>query len=484
MADVRAMDKVAIEEFGIDGYLLMTRAAQASVDVLADCFPTARSVLVVCGGGNNAGDGYCVARLARERGFAVTVCSLIDPELLRDDAARAWRDYCESGGKITDASAPDPADFDVVVDAILGTGVTRPVTGLFAETIERINRSGAAVLSLDIPSGLNGDTGFSGPVAINADVTVTFVALKTGLFTSAGQAHSGQVFFHDLEIPAAVAARFTPRAYRLHREQVQEALPPRHTAAHKGDFGRVLLVGGGAGMPGAALLAGSAALRSGAGLVKVACHPGNEHIVANRPELMCHALSGPRSLAPLLQWCDVLAIGPGLGRDNWAQELFEQCIDAGLPMVVDADALFFLRSQATRHEQMIITPHTGEAARLLGVSAHVIDEDRFAACRALSERYGGVCVLKGAGTVVCSASSPLFVCDRGNPGMATAGTGDVLTGVVAAVYAQQPDKTRGSLLAAQAGVWVHATAGDRAAAAGMRGMIAGDLLDHLRAVIN
>ncbi|NNF15541.1 MAG: NAD(P)H-hydrate dehydratase [Gammaproteobacteria bacterium] len=483
VADVRAMDAVAINELGIDSYLLMTRAARAGANVVQDRFPTARRLLVVCGAGNNAGDGYLLARIAKDRGFDVTVCSLIDTRNLTGDAQRACQEYLDSGGQCTAFTEICPGDFDVTVDALLGTGLSRPVEGAFAATIERINHRANAVVSLDIPSGLHGDSGHALPVAVSADFTVTFVGRKTGLFTGEGPAYSGQVVYDSLEIPARVSTAFKAAARLLSDADAALALPPRDANAHKAQCGRVLLVAGGAGMPGAAVLAGSAALRAGAGLIKVACHPGNEMAIAMRPELMCQSVAESDMLMPLLEWCDIVAIGPGLGRDDWAEQMVSRCVGAGKPMVADADALYFLPQFSQRPPQLIITPHVGEAARLLDVTTASIQDDRFAACRRISTKYNAVCVLKGAGTVVCTKDSMLSVCDRGNPGMATAGTGDVLTGIVAGVYAQQPDETE-ALAAARAAVWVHAMAGDRASDRGERGLIASDLLESIRAFVN
>jgi NAD(P)H-hydrate epimerase len=258
------------------------------------------------------------------------------------------------------------------------------------------------------------------------------------------------------------------------------ALTPRRRTAHKGDHGHVLVVGGLA-MAGAARLAGEAALRTGAGLVTIATSRENvAAVVGARPELIAHSLGSRSGLTRLIAAADAVAIGPGLGVDRRARRLFDESIDGGKPLVVDADALSLLAMRPRRHADWILTPHPGEAARLLGTDAATVQRDRLAAAKAIAEKFDGVCVLKGAGTLVRARDELPWICDRGNPGMATAGSGDVLTGVISALLAG------GCLpaLAAAAGVLVHAEAGDRAARAGTRGVIAGDLIAELQGVVN
>jgi NAD(P)H-hydrate epimerase len=257
-------------------------------------------------------------------------------------------------------------------------------------------------------------------------------------------------------------------------------LPRRRRTAHKGDFGHVLVIGGGRGMPGAARLAGEAALRAGAGLVTLAVHPDNAGIVATRPELMCVATRSAAELAAVFARATVVAVGPGLGQDDWARGLFDAAIASGRPLVVDADALNLLAAEPRALEHWVLTPHPGEAGRLLGTGSADVQADRLQAAHALQSRYGGVVVLKGAGSIVRDAADVPAICDRGNPGMAAGGMGDVLTGVIAGVAAQCADLGR----AARAGVLVHAQAGDLAARRGERGMTASDVLEQVRPCVN
>jgi len=305
--------------------------------------------------------------------------------------------------------------------------------------------------------------------------------LKQGMFTARGPDYCGKIICADLEVPSEVLRRVSNPGFRITAEWVDPLLAPRPRSAHKGLYGHVLTVGGAPGMAGAACLAGEAAARVGAGLVSMATHPFHAAALNTaRPELMCHAVADGGGLAPLLAKVDVVAVGPGLGREAWGGRLFGAVLGSGLPLVVDADALHWLASEPLCRSQWILTPHPGEAARLLGVTAGEVQADRWRAVRELQRRYGGVVVLKGAGTLVCDGDRPVALCDAGNPGMASGGMGDILTGVIAGLLAQGLN----SWQAATAGVYLHACAGDAAAGQGERGMMAGDLLGCLRSLVN
>ena len=479
-AQVRAADAHAIHELGIPGYTLMCRAGEAALEFFGEAWPDARGMLVLCGAGNNAGDGYVMARLARQAGLAVTIATLSDPATLRGDAAQAWKDCADAGGTVRPFEPALLATAPVVVDALLGTGLDREVGAAWARCIEAVNGSGKPVLSLDLPSGLDADSGAVLGVAVRATRTITFVGLKSGLFLGEGPDHVGELSFATLGItpPPAVGE---PVMSRIGAAELAAALPRRRRAAHKGEQGRVLVVGGGAGMPGAARLAGEAALRVGAGLVTVATWPANvTAIVSSRPELICHGVESEAGLRPLLAAADVVAVGPGLGRSDWARGVLEAVLAGGKPMVIDADGLNLLARAPWRGPEWVMTPHPGEAARLLGSHPASVQADRLGTIRSLVERFGGVAVLKGAGSLVMGPSGRTWLCDAGNPGMAVAGMGDVLTGAIAGLAAQCRDLER----AAVAGTWIHARAGDRVAEQGLRGMLASDLMEALRACVN
>jgi NAD(P)H-hydrate epimerase len=480
-AQVRALDKRIIEEFGVPGYKLMNKAGQASLDALNERWPEGR-LLVLCGAGNNAGDGYVVARLALESGRAAEVCALVDPEKLAGDAATAYQDYVKAGGVVANWEGELASADAILVDGLLGTGLDRDVEGRFADAVRAINESDRPVVALDIPSGLNADTGRVMGVAVEADVTITFVGLKSGLLTGRGPALTGDLVFDALGAPQEVFDIDGACVRRLRTGLIRECLPKRPRDAHKGLSGHVLVIGGGPGMAGAARLAGESALRSGAGLVSVATLEAHiPAIIGGRPELMALGVVDGADLENLMNRASVIAVGPGLAQTEWSQRMLEIALDSGLPLVVDADALNLLAGNPRTRQDWVLTPHPGEAARLLGVTTADIQSDRLAAAGQLAERFEAVIVLKGAGSIVRQPDGDTWICTHGNPGMAVAGMGDVLTGVIAGIAAQCGDLA----LAARCGVLAHALAGDDAVAvAGERGLLASDLFPHIRRRLN
>ncbi len=479
-AAVRELDRGAIA-CGIPGYTLMTRAGEAAFKVLKRHWPQASRIAVVCGGGNNAGDGYVVARLAHQQGLPVTAWTLSDPRLLRGDAATAFQEAQQAGVSVRWFNADELQDASVIVDALVGTGLNGTVSDELRQAIEAINDHPAPVLALDIPSGLHADTGRVLGAAIYAHVTVTFIALKQGLMTGQGRGHSGHLEFAGLDVPEEIYRTVTPSSHRYTGQDLPNLLPPRRRTAHKRDYGHVLVVGGDHGMSGAVRMAAEAAGRSGAGLVSVATRPEHAawHTVA-RPEVMFHGVHHLTDLEPLIRRATVVAVGPGLGRSEWSHDCMATVLSSGHRLVVDADGLNLLSEQPRRHADWILTPHPGEAARLLETTVDDIEADRFSAVQAIVERFGGIAVLKGAGTLI-SDGAGVWVCDGGNPGMASGGMGDVLTGVIAGLLAQGLTP----LDAARAGTYIHAIAGDEAArAGGERGLLATDLLPFIRQFVN
>jgi ADP-dependent NAD(P)H-hydrate dehydratase / NAD(P)H-hydrate epimerase len=492
-SDVRAADAYAIERLGIPGYTLMTRAGEAALGALRSRWPLGRRLLIVCGTGNNGGDGWALARFARAAGLTVTVTAPGGfPRT--GDALRAFSDWQMHGGVHSDWHVDLLSSADVVVDALFGTGIDRPVTAPWMQVVQAINDSRRPVCALDIPSGLDADTGQVWGEAVHADLTVTFVGLKAGLYLAEGPDYSGTILFDSLDVPDSAFAGREPRLLRTTELDLRMALPRRARTANKGRYGHVLVIAGGPGMPGAARLTAEAALRSGAGLVTVACHPSSAPaIAAGRAEAICEAIEHPSELDRHLENADLVAIGPGLGQSEWAHALFRKALQSDRALVVDADALNLLAKAPSRNPRWCLTPHPGEAARLLAESpaftgAGGIQADRLGAVRALQARYDGIAVLKGAGTLVAGPAGPPWLCDRGNPGMAAAGMGDVLTGIIAGIAAQQPllarDPSATLALAARVGVFVHALAGDLAARGGERGLIASDLILQLPACVN
>jgi NAD(P)H-hydrate epimerase len=484
-AQVRALDAFEIEKRRVPGFTLMTRAAQAAINLLRARWPQARRVAVVCGAGNNGGDGYVLARLAQEAGLETLVLAATPPDKLTGDARRAQEEWIAAGGRAHPFVADALSGSDVIVDALLGTGFHPPARAETLTVIHAINAARRPVLALDIPSGVDADSGAVHEEAVRAEITLSFVGYKSGLFLGAGAEHAGVVLLDDLGVVPPVQREFAPLMRRIDESEIALALPRRARDAHKGSSGRVLVIGGGPGMPGAARLAGAAALRVGAGLVTVAGAAENIAAVSGAtPELIYLPVSSVTSLDEALAAATVVAIGPGLGTGDWSTRLWAQVLRARPPrVVVDADALNLLALDPARlPADWIITPHPGEAARLLGVESAAVQADRLGAVRELHAKYGAVSVLKGAGTLVAGggATAEVFICDRGNPGMATAGMGDVLTGVVAGLRAQVGDSAQ----AARVAVLVHALAGDSAAMRGQRGLIASDVIAELRGWVN
>jgi ADP-dependent NAD(P)H-hydrate dehydratase / NAD(P)H-hydrate epimerase len=484
-AQARALDAHEIEHRQVASFALMTRAAEAALKILRARWPQASRLAVVCGAGNNGGDGYVLARLARAGGLDARVLAATSPDQLGGDARRAHAEWLAAGGTTRPFAADALADCDVIVDGLLGIGLSGAPRPQTVAVIRAINAAHRPVLALDVPSGLDADTGVVHEAAVCAELTVCFVALKSGLFLGAGPEHAGVVLLEDLGITAPDTPQYQPVLKLIAEAEIAARLPKRARDSHKGTNGRVLIIGGGAGMPGALRLAGEAALRSGAGLVTVAGAPENlVPVTATRPELIYLPLDSDARLAESLRAATVIAIGPGLGRGEWARRAWSHVKEIGTPVVADADALNLLAESPVKlPANWVLTPHPGEAGRLLGVDTATVQADRLGAVRELHARYGAVAVLKGAGTLV--AGSPhgtveISLCERGNPGMATAGMGDVLTGVIAGLVAQFSD----ALLAARLGVLIHALAGDSAAQGGQRGLIASDLIDELRGWVN
>ncbi len=476
-AQVRELDRIAIQELGLSGFELMRRAAAKAFQALIIRWPDATSLAIFCGSGNNSGDGYIVGQLALEQGLRARVYSVVDPETLSGDAQTAYQQYRNAQGRVYRYQSSLTVHADVIIDALLGTGLDRAVTGVYADAIATINKSSAAVLAIDISSGLNADTGIAMGDAVIADYTISFVGLKQGLFTGQAADYCGEIGYASLSIPEAVFDRIPPASVFVTRM----AFPRRQRCSHKGNYGHVLIVGGDHGFSGAARLAGEAALRVGTGLVSVATRSAHAAMMnLARPELMCHGVDDAGQLAQLLAKAKVVLIGPGLGQSDWAKSLFKAVIQSQLPLVVDADGLNILASSGLRNNNWVLTPHPGEAARLLDCTTVVIEEDRFQAAATIQTKYGGVAVLKGAGTLIASESA-IAVSNTGNPGMASGGMGDVLAGVIVGFLAQGLSLSE----AAQQGVYLHGLAADLAVAQqGERGLLASDLMSHLRKLVN
>ncbi len=473
-AQVRVLDRAAIDG-GIAGIELMERAARAALDTLRRRWPDAREVCVLCGPGNNGGDGFLLAALARAAGLHVAVIATSDQSA--GDAALARERFTREGVAVSSADAALP-DADVYVDALFGSGLSRAPDGAAARLITALNAQSSPVLALDVPSGLASDTGVAFESCVRAAATASFVGWKRGMFTAQGADQCGQRSLSTLDISERVYAQTIPDATLL----TPRALPARPRDSHKGRYGHVLAIGGDLGAGGAVRMCAEAAARVGAGLVSVATREANVGpILGARPELMPHGVHVPRNLEPMLARASVLAVGPGLGQDDWGRGLWQVALDADKPTVLDADGLNLLAATPRALPQAcVLTPHPGEAARLLEASTGDVQADRFAAARALAKKHHAIVVLKGMGSLIADPAGHLAACPWGNPGMASGGMGDVLTGVIAGLLAQGLNPWDAACL----GVGLHARAGDLAARAGERGLLATDLFIYLRALVN
>jgi NAD(P)H-hydrate epimerase len=438
---------------------------------------------VLCGGGNNGGDGHVLAALAMQSGLKVQRLSLKPRDALSGDVARAAELATAAGVGFEEWHPHTTLAGEVIVDALLGTGLSGEVEGSIKQAIKAMNTASQPVLALDIPSGISADTGAMLGTAVEATCTVTFIGDKIGLHTGDAPAYTGDIDFRPLGVKAQAFFDIPPTAWRLDDALLGEAFTPRSRTSHKGSLGHVLVMGGAPGFGGAALLASQAAARLGAGKVTLAT--AHEHITASLvrcPEVMALAVRGGADAADLPASADVVVIGPGLGQESWGQAMFQSALKASSPLVVDADALNLLASRwpDLRRDNWILMPHPGEAARLLGCSVSDVQADRPEAARALQRARGGIVILKGAGSLIAGPSG-LVVCPYGNPGMASGGMGDVLSGMLGALVGQFNSLEQSAWL----GVMAHALAGDEAAkAAGERGLLASDLASYARVLIN
>jgi len=474
----RAIDAHAIAALATSGYTLMQRAADAAFACLLQNFPGIKFAAICCGKGNNAGDAYLVARLAHQYGINTQVLAVVAPADLQGDADHACRDALAVGVSVTTdpdsfwaalAAAGSPLVF---VDGLLGTGLNGAPRGDIATCIDNINdhagQHGSGVLSIDIPSGVSADSGAVVAQAVRAAVTLSFITQKIGLFTGQGISYAGLRLFDNLGVPDEMyVADGVPL---LHWDA--EVLPALDANTYKHRQGHVVVAGGDLSMPGAVAMAAEAALRVGAGMVSVVTRAQHAlAIVARTPEVMVQDLD---AAADVMARADLIVLGPGLGRSDWSRALYELAEKCDKPTVLDADGLYWLAQNGVwRGGELIITPHAAEAARLLACSVEQIQQNRCAVCDDLRQRYQCQGVLKGAGSVVFSESG-LVICAHGNAGMASAGMGDVLSGVLGGLLASQPTDNMAAMV--RAGVALHSAAADVAVAGiGERSLIATDV---------
>jgi NAD(P)H-hydrate epimerase len=507
-AQMQALDRRTIAEAGIPGATLMERAGTQAAEWALEWLGPKPSgaVAVVCGKGNNGGDGLVVARLLAKRGVAVRTVLIQDPASFSGDAKTMWQRWKTLPAARRTLVAPTRDRLDalmagsrLVIDALLGTGLASEAAGAYRSAIEAMNGCGKPILAVDLPSGLHADSGAVMGAAVRATATITFGHPKLGLFVGAGVDHAGQVRVGDIGIPAAYSDQIPGTLFLLDGAEIGRLLPHRPLSAHKGTFGHAAIIAGSVGKTGAAALAAKAALRAGAGLVSVATPAGVnatleakllEVMTAPMPETNAHTLarSGLDRLQAFVSSRTAAAIGPGLSTHPETVDLVQALVPRlEKPSVLDADALNALvgktRLLSECKAPLILTPHPGEMARLVEeATPESINQDRLGVASRLAMTRGVIVVLKGARTLLARPDGQVAICATGNPGMATAGTGDVLTGMIAGLLAQRLSPWD----AARAGVYLHGLAGDLAATdIGQAGMIASDLLERIpRALSN
>lgn len=486
---VRKLDRILIQDQGIDSFILMQQAARFTFHTLVKKWPNITRIHVFCGNGNNAGDGYILAAIAKKRGFEVNVHYLLNPDKLENDARLAYQ-YCNEANvscqpfsKDTSNTLTKDCSF-IIIDALLGTGLNSEVVGKYKHAIELCNETQAPTLSIDIPSGLSANTGNPVGIAVIACCTASFIALKQGMFTGAGRDYCGEIFFDNLGVTTETLNQVPCDVTKLQLSEVLTYIKPRALNTHKGHFGHVLLVGGDHGYGGAIILAAEAALRMGAGLVSVATQ--KEHIgpiLARQPEIMAKAVSNRGELSLLVEAASVLIVGPGLGKSSWSQQMLNGALLSNKTIILDADALNLLSKNPDwlTHDDIILTPHPGEAARLITQSTQAIQHNRFKSVTDLQRKWAGSVLLKGSGSLICHSRGTIKVCPYGNPGMASGGMGDVLTGIIGGLIAQGLPKEYALELA----VCLHAKAADIAVnEKGQKGLVASDLIPIARLLLN
>jgi hydroxyethylthiazole kinase-like uncharacterized protein yjeF len=501
-AQMKELDRRTIAEAKVPGATLMERAGSGVVEAMGRAAgPLAgKTVTILCGKGNNGGDGFVVARLLRKQRAAVRVLLLAGPGDLSGDAKTMYRRFLSAAGAKSVSAAPSAdtirtslAQSDLIVDALLGTGLSASVSAPYRTAIEAINEASVPVVAVDLPSGIHADTGAVMGAAVRADMTVTFGLPKLGLYTGAGLDHAGRIEVVDIGIPRAFVESITSRSALLTQETVRRLIPDRRVSSHKGTYGHAGIIAGSVGKTGAAAMAARAALRVGAGLVTVATPAGVndtleakllEAMTAPMPETKARTLAraGLEEVLSFINARTAVAIGPGLTTHPETVELIHALLPRlEKPSVLDADALNALAGRTSLLDACkippILTPHPGEMARLAeGTSTRSINDDRIGTAVTFARARNVMLVLKGARTVVAHPDGRAAICPTGNPGMATAGTGDVLTGMIVGLLAQGLSPWD----AACAGTYLHGLAGDLAATErGLAGLIAGDVIERI-----
>ena len=491
--ETKKIDNLAIKEKEISGYSLMQKAAEFALDVILKEFGPLEELVIFCAKGKNSGDGFLLGSFAKELGLNVTIVTCSPSKEIKGVSSKAFKEMKQSKARIISINSIEKLKVSrkaVIVDALIGTGIKGNLRKNIKDSILALNRLGTKlpVVSLDIASGVNPDTGGVEDICVYADITTTFVAQKRGCFTSIGKKVSGEVMYSDLEIPKQLFTKVTSTSSIINFEEYIDRVVYREQDAHKGNFGHVLVIGGDRGLGGAGLLASKAAVYSGAGLTSLVTRP--EHVNASLvscPEVMVKGVNSGQDLEEHLLKPTVIAIGPGLGQTAWSEQMIQRVFweaeKRDVAVIMDADALNLLtklKLSSKLPRRLVLTPHPGEAATLLNTNIETIESDRFASSAKIQKKFNATVVMKGSGTIICHKKNGIQqwgVCNAGNPGMASGGMGDVLTGIIAGMLAQGLTPKE----ACEVGVDLHAKAADQASFdLGEVGLTPSDVIEELR----
>ncbi|MBD3652870.1 NAD(P)H-hydrate dehydratase [Kangiella sp.] len=492
---IKMIEQAAAKAQGFALFELMERAGRAAFDCMEREWPLAHRVVIVTGSGNNAGDGLILAGLALRVGMQVTLVPIKPLDELTGDAAKAWQQLKDKNIAVKAPSQGLFEQADVIVDALLGTGFKGQLREEYAQVIEQINQSGMPVLALDLPSGVYADSGLCADSHIKADHTVSFIFYKVCQVINEGLAAQGELHLATLGISQSQFYQQQPIAWKQSYADVIDEIPERSATTYKQACGHLLCIGGDFTMGGAIMLATETALRAGAGLVTTFLHPDNRSAALGFcPEAMWHGVAFEElSFNSLIEASpkqyDAVVLGPGLGRSEWARQVFEQsfsyAVEQKLPCLIDGDGLFWLQQLIEQDENLalpqalIVTPHPGEAARLLSWDTATVSEDRITAAKAIAERYRCICLLKGAGTILADGQQ-LVIAGGAHPAMATAGLGDVLSGLIGSLLVQGMSAWDATRVATS----IHFAAGVEAAGDRTRGMLASELIEAINYLVN
>lgn len=499
-SEMKKYDKNTSSYFGISSLVLMERAALAVVEEIELRYKEKKRILIVAGSGNNGGDGFAIGRILGQRGYLVTIVFLGDSEKCSKETKTQLEIYRKYGLKVTD-KIPE-CEYDIIIDAIFGTGLNRKVEGIYQQAISDINQKEGIKIAADIPSGLHADNGRILGVCVKADITITFAFKKRGMILYPGADYCGKIICKDIGVTRASFLDEEPLMYSYQADDIKR-LPKRNKAGNKGSFGKILLLAGSMNMSGACVLSGLSAYRSGTGLVRIVTPGENREIIQKMlPEAVLDTYGEndaiiSQKIKEGIQWADCIVIGPGIGKSEMAYQLVQAVLEqTQIPLVIDADALNLIAEHAklqekvrenTRRGAMIImTPHMGEFSRLIKIPIEKLKEEIIENVLRYRQLYGVTLVCKDARTICCGKYGNdekirLYINQSGNDGMATAGSGDVLTGIIASMIAQHLQAFEAACL----GVYIHGMAGDLASQVSNRySMMANDMIEQLKYILS